>query len=109
MDGNDASLFEQVADAKARNPGSEVWVSIGGWAFNDIGYVTSSLSAGREFEGTHTYPWAASSTRTRPLFSEIASSLSNSVVFGARLYDFVHHYGFDGVDIDWEYPGEQRV
>ena len=40
-----------------------------------------------------------------PLFSEIASSETNRQKFADNCVTFMNKYGFDGLDIDWEYPG----
>lgn len=39
------------------------------------------------------------------MFGEIASSVKNRALFADNLYKFMVQYGFDGVDVDWEYPG----
>ncbi|KAL7938018.1 glycoside hydrolase family 18 protein [Trichoderma chlorosporum] len=84
---NDASLddpweiFHEVTDVKLRNPKLQIWVSIGGWDFFDNG------------------------TDTQPLFGTIAGSADLRSEFAARLVRFMSEYGFEGVDIDWEYPG----
>lgn len=81
MPGEDFELITKVANAKMRSPDTKMWVSIGGWSFNDNG------------------------TSTQPVFSDIASSLSKQAAFANKLTQFMSQYGFDGVDIDWEYPG----
>ncbi|KAH6655547.1 hypothetical protein BKA67DRAFT_240673 [Truncatella angustata] len=81
MPGQDEDLFQRVTDIKKRSPDTKVYVSIGGWTFNDN---TSS---------------------TREVFTHIASNLFNSLQFGKNLALFMNQYGFDGADLDWEYPG----
>jgi chitinase len=54
-----------------------VWISIGGWTFNDPDQPTA---------------------RT---FSQLAASASAQQTFFASLVSFMATYGFDGVDIDW--------
>lgn len=73
-------LYKRVADIKTRNPSAEVWVSVGGWTFNDPGTYQS-------------------------VFSTIASDKDKTNKFAGHLMEFMDKYGFDGVDLDWEYPG----
>ncbi|KAI0890230.1 chitotriosidase-1 [Annulohypoxylon maeteangense] len=79
-----AGLFAQTTDIKnlkSRNSQLEVFVSIGGWTFSD------------------------NETATQPLFPEIAADASKRQKFADNLVGFMIRYGFDGVDLDWEYPG----
>jgi GH18 family chitinase len=55
-------------------------IAIGGWSMNDPDQPTA---------------------RT---FSELAASQSHQDAFFESLLSFMDKYGFDGVDIDWEYP-----
>ncbi|KAL4783534.1 hypothetical protein BJX76DRAFT_368377 [Aspergillus varians] len=66
---------------KERNPHAVLGVSIGGWTFND------------------------NKTDTQIVFAEIASTAENRSKFIKKLLSFMRHYGFDAVDLDWEYPG----
>jgi len=77
MDANTASLYKEVTSLKARQPGLQVWIAIGGWAHNDPG------------------PY-------RTAFSDMAKSPSNMNAFFESLVTFMQQYGFDGVDLDWE-------
>ncbi|KAF7941509.1 hypothetical protein BELL_0234g00160 [Botrytis elliptica] len=82
----DEDLFKQVADVKSSSSGNsalEVYVSIGGWAFSD------------------------DHTATQPLFSNIAGNEANRTLFSQNVLQFLTTYGFDGVDLDWEYPGAE--
>ena len=38
-------------------------------------------------------------------FSDAALTPSSRALFAASCADFMEAYGFDGIDIDWEYPG----
>ncbi|CAG8910037.1 unnamed protein product [Penicillium egyptiacum] len=81
MPGGSWELIYQVADAKKRNADLRVWLSIGGWTFSD------------------------NDTTTQPVFGEIAASSNLRELFAANVYSFMVQHGFDGVDLDWEYPG----
>ncbi|KAF2460036.1 hypothetical protein BDY21DRAFT_361899 [Lineolata rhizophorae] len=79
-----ASLFRDVADIKSLRSGNgdlEVFVAVGGWTFSNNG------------------------TDTQPLFGEISADESKRQRFADNVVDFMELYGFDGLDIDWEYPG----
>ncbi|OTB16723.1 glycoside hydrolase family 18 protein, partial [Daldinia sp. EC12] len=75
------SLWKLSTDAKQYNPNLKVFVAIGGWTFSD------------------------NDTVTQPLFGEIASTAANRQKFADNVVRFANRYGFDGLDIDWEYPG----
>ncbi len=81
-------LFTQTADIRALKSNSaslEVFISIGGWTFSDNG------------------------TSTQSVFPDIASDPGKRQKFANNLVSFMKQYGFDGVDLDWEYPGEFRA
>ncbi|KAH8803723.1 glycoside hydrolase superfamily [Xylogone sp. PMI_703] len=80
MDDGQPELYSRFTALKKSKPGLETWLSIGGWAFNDPG-------------------------PTQRTFSQLAASSSAQSKFFASLTSFMAQYGFDGVDIDWEYPG----
>ncbi|KAA8895207.1 hypothetical protein FN846DRAFT_348546 [Sphaerosporella brunnea] len=81
MDDLPEKLFKDVTNLKTDHPQLKVWVSLGGWTFND------------------------NNTQWQPVFSDIASSDTKSVRFAQKLLAFLSQYGFDGADLDWEYPG----
>jgi chitinase len=80
MDGVPNDITRQIASLKGADPGLRVFISLGGWTFNDPG-------------------------PTRFTFSQIAASRSAQEAFADSLISFMFHYNLDGVDIDWEYPG----
>ncbi|KAK2611936.1 hypothetical protein QQS21_002042 [Conoideocrella luteorostrata] len=76
-----ARIFQEVADLKKTNPSLQIFVSLGGWTFSDNG------------------------TATQPVFGNIARSSAYRQKFAINVLKFLNTYGYDGVDIDWEYPG----
>ncbi|KAM7210290.1 chitinase [Rhypophila decipiens] len=79
MDETTGSLYSAVTALKARQPGLEVWLAVGGWAHNDDG------------------PY-------RTAFSDMAKSDANQDAFFESLISLMFRHNFDGIDIDWEYP-----
>ncbi len=79
MDANAAALYSRFTALKSKAPGLQAWVSIGGWSLTDPG-------------------------PTRTAFSAMVGSAGNRATFIAGVSRFLATYGFDGVDLDWEYP-----
>jgi chitinase len=82
MDGVSADMYKNVGNLKAKNPDLKIIIALGGWTFSDPG------------------PWQA-------IFPSLASSESNRAKFIKNLLGFLDEYGYDGVDFDWEYPGDK--
>ncbi|KAF3187250.1 hypothetical protein TWF225_004402 [Orbilia oligospora] len=76
----DAQLFGDVTALKKTSPTLKVFIAVGGWAFNDPG-------------------------PTRETFSKMVSTARTRKIFIDSVVLFIKSYGFDGIDIDWEYPG----
>ena len=72
---NASGNYRATVDLKKRNPTLKVLIAVGGWA-----------------EGGKKYSAMASTPQTRSRFVE-------SVV------EFLKEHKFDGLDVDWEYPG----
>ncbi|KAF7553490.1 hypothetical protein G7Z17_g3624 [Cylindrodendrum hubeiense] len=64
---------------KKKDPDLKVFIAIGGWTFNDPG-------------------------PTATIFSDIVASVSYQKTFISSLMSFMSTYGFDGLDLDWQYP-----
>lgn len=78
------SLFMETADVRTLKSGNldlQVFASIGGWTFSD------------------------NNTKTQSVFGNIAKDEGNRRTFADNVVSFMREFGFDGVDIDWEYPG----
>ncbi|KAJ5958894.1 glycoside hydrolase family 18 protein [Penicillium vulpinum] len=80
MSESDLGLYSRFTNLKESNAGLETWISIGGWSMNDADQPTATT------------------------FSDLATSSSAQKAFFKSLLSFMTTYGFDGVDIDWEYP-----
>lgn len=76
----DVGLYKRFTGLKDSNPGLQTWISVGGWSMNDPDQPTFTT------------------------FSQLASSSSAQDKFVSSLLSFMGTYGFDGVDMDWEYP-----
>lgn len=59
----------------------QTWIGIGGFDFSDPG-------------PTHT------------TWSDLCSTSSNRAAFVNSLIDFMNKWGFQGVDLDWEFPAQ---
>ena len=80
MDASQPELYGRVTSLKQMKPGLQAWISVGGWSMNDPDQPTHST------------------------FSQLAASAASQQAFFTSLISFMHTYGFDGVDLDWEYP-----
>ncbi|KAK9424886.1 putative chitinase [Seiridium unicorne] len=80
MEASQEDLYSRVVALKKKKDTLEVWISIGGRDFNDPG-------------------------STQTTFADIAASTSIQSTFFTSLLNLLDTYGFDGVDLDWEYPG----
>ncbi|KAE8326142.1 hypothetical protein BDV39DRAFT_193873 [Aspergillus sergii] len=83
MSEEDVALYPEFTALKQRKPSLKAWISIGGWAFND----------------------ATNAPNTQTAFSDMAGSSTSRQKFVQSLINFMMTWGFDGVDLDWEYPG----
>lgn len=72
-------MYKRLTELKRLDPELKVYIAVGGWTFNDPGPTAST-------------------------FSDLAASLPRQRAFMKSLVSFMSTYGFDGLDLDWEYP-----
>ena len=70
----DIDFYKEFIALKKKKPSLKCFISIGGW------------DAGGK------------------IFSNMAKNKDNRKAFIKSVIDFMKEYGFDGVDVDWEYP-----
>ncbi|OAG16142.1 glycoside hydrolase, partial [Alternaria alternata] len=79
MNAADVDLYREFT--KLATNGLQTWVAIGGWSFSDKG------------------PY-------RTAWSDMCGSAANRAAFIKSTIAFMEQYGFQGADLDWEYPEE---
>eukprot|EP01083_Nonionella_stella_P235989 829252_1 len=72
---NDPTMYKQIINYKSTNPNLKVMISVGGWNFPSNFYST------------------------------MVANQTARTVFIQSVIAYMDQYGFDGLDIDWEYPG----
>ncbi|KAH6638816.1 glycoside hydrolase superfamily, partial [Boeremia exigua] len=77
-DPDDINLYKEFTALKSST--LKTWIAIGGWNFNDPG-------------------------PTRTTFSDLSKTAARRSRFITSLKSFLTAHGFQGVDLDWEYPG----
>jgi len=101
MDKNAGTLLSRFTKLKERKAGLQTWVSVGGWSFNDRGFFSyiplRSLS-----DSSVAGPYQMA-------FSDMAMTAVNRKTFIDGLIKFMETYGFDGMDLDWEYPSAGKI
>lgn len=75
-------LYPKLQKLKEKAPNLSLYLCVGGWNFNDPKNQTSTL------------------------FSRMVSTSSSRKQFIDSCIAYAHQYHFDGIDIDWEYPGD---
>ena len=76
MTKGDSDLWLRTTALKKGRPGLKVFLSIGGWTFND--------------------------PPTQNIFSNMVGSAANTNTFIKSILSVMETYAFDGIDVDWE-------
>ncbi len=76
---DESRLYGEVVALKKKRDDLKVLLSIGGWAFND--------------------------EPTSWIFTQLADNAERRGQFIRQATKYARRYGFDGIDIDWEFPG----
>jgi chitinase len=74
-------MYTEFTGLKTAN--LKTWIAIGGFDFSDANATTHTT------------------------WSDMVSSTSSRSAFISSLKSFMDRYGFQGVDLDWEYPGSE--
>ena len=86
-------LYPAIQALKQQNKSLKTLLSIGGWSMNSCDDMPNSGNP-------HPYgPF------TCQLFSKMAADSQGRSQFINSAIAYARKYGFDGIDIDWEYPG----
>ncbi|RMJ03310.1 hypothetical protein CDV36_015165 [Fusarium kuroshium] len=79
----DKVMYERLMFLKKKDKRLKIYLAIGGWTFNDPG-------------------------PTANVFSDLAASKDNQEKFFNSLQSFMAKHKFDGLDLDWEYPVDDK-
>lgn len=72
--------------------------------FMEIAHVRTLKSTNKDLKVVCGWPFSDKGTETHTLFSTIASRDVYRQKFANNVVSLMRQYGFDGIDIDWEYP-----
>ena len=86
---HDFICFQQLQNLKQINGNLKVIASYGGWTWTHGGAAFSHLS--------------------QNLFTNMVSNINSRTDFISSSYKFLTKFGFNGVDFDWEYPGQNSA
>ncbi|KAF9775553.1 hypothetical protein IL306_006324, partial [Fusarium sp. DS 682] len=82
-DARDKEMYQRLMLLKKKDKNLKIYLAIGGWTFNDPGPTAS-------------------------VFSDLAASKARQRTFFNSVQSFMAQYNFDGLDLDWEYPVDDK-
>jgi len=88
-------LIPQAVALKKTNPMLKVLVSIGGWSFSTS---TGAFAPGSTF----------GKQNSKQIFPDVCADPAKRSTFVNSAIDFCQKWGFDGIDIDWEWPNNTQ-
>lgn len=94
----EAEKLKPFMALKKKNPGISTVISVGGWSVNNVPNVPVVLFTKSSHRSFNDPPTAG-------YWSTMSSTAAGRNSFAKNLLAFMVLYGFDGVDLDWEYPG----
>ncbi|CAK7230756.1 hypothetical protein SEUCBS140593_007695 [Sporothrix eucalyptigena] len=86
------SLYKEFTALKYRPNGPQTWMAVGGFDFSDPGVDPDAE--------TDTDP----DVSTHSTWSDMAMTQDRRAAFIQSTMAFMEKYGFQGIDLDWEYP-----
>eukprot|EP00567_Pseudictyota_dubia_P005800 CAMPEP_0197449198 /NCGR_PEP_ID=MMETSP1175-20131217/20345_1 /TAXON_ID=1003142 /ORGANISM="Triceratium dubium, Strain CCMP147" /LENGTH=895 /DNA_ID=CAMNT_0042981233 /DNA_START=206 /DNA_END=2894 /DNA_ORIENTATION=+ len=78
----EVSMYNKFKALKTTHPSLKTLIAVGGWTHNEPGKDTCHR------------------------FATVSSSPENRQTFANSVVSFLVQYGFDGIDLDWEYPAD---
>lgn len=89
---NDEELYQEFIELKKKNRRLKCLLAVGGWNFNTPGWTNKNANGGRE---------------TYKIFSDMIQFAKGRRAFATQAGKFLRERNFDGLDLDWEYPGDK--
>lgn len=75
------------------------------WLDINLNNLQNSISIKRQYPDLKLIVSIGGWSESSSVFSNVARSAQLRETFATNVLGFLNTYGFDGVDIDWEYPG----
>jgi len=99
IDGGKVVLGDAYADTDKKYPGDCWEAGCKRGNFNQLNKLKNATEGLKTMISVGGWTWSS-------LFSDIALTEASREIFAQSAVEFVAKWGFDGVDLDWEYPVE---